>query len=199
MDQRSKPPADTAGLSSGLWCRISRRYRNNRLAGYFGRFILVAILALGRYVTTVQAEQPLVTVATQHLSLEFALRAAHTALEFCRTRGFQVAVTVVDRSGHPQVVLRDTLARDLALPISRKKAYTAVSFGRQTSRLEDSAVGKALRREPTLLFAGGGVPIRAPGTIIAGIGVSGANTAQMDEQCALQGVRVVSRELDMLE
>jgi uncharacterized protein GlcG (DUF336 family) len=131
--------------------------------------------------------------------MELALRAARAAIAFCRAQGFEIAATVVDRGGHPQVVLRDTLAMDLALSISRKKAYTAMSFGRQTSQLEASAVSKALRMEPDLLFAGGGVPIRAMGSIIGGMGVSGATTAQMDESCALHGVRAISVDLDMVD
>jgi len=45
-------------------------------------------------------------------------------------------VTVVDRGGYPQVVLRDTLSMDLTLPISKQKAYTAMSFNSATSALE---------------------------------------------------------------
>lgn len=47
-----------------------------------------------------------------------------------------MAVTVVDRVGQPQVVLRDSLAPELALNISEQKAYTAVSFNSATSALQ---------------------------------------------------------------
>lgn len=110
-----------------------------------------------------------------------------------------IAVTVVDRSGQPLVVLRDTLAMGLSLPISRQKAYTAMSFGKPSSQLAHTAVATALQREPALLFAGGGVPIRALGAIIGGLGVSGTPSANMDERCAIQGVRAIETDLDMLD
>ena len=95
------------------------------------------------------------------------------------------------------MVLRDTLAMDLTLSISRKKAYTAMTFGRPTSELVTNYVAKALQHEPSLLFAGGGVPIRSMGSIIGGIGVSGTSTAQMDERCALAGATAIHLELEL--
>lgn len=72
-----------------------------------------------------------------------------------------------------------------------------MTFGQATSALVTSDVAMALRREPTLLFAGGGVPIRSMGSILGGIGVSGSSTAQMDERCALAGASAIQVELEM--
>jgi uncharacterized protein GlcG (DUF336 family) len=49
-------------------------------------------------------------VSHKVLSPDTALELARAALEACRTRGFQVAVAVVDRFGLPQVMLRDRFA-----------------------------------------------------------------------------------------
>lgn len=139
------------------------------------------------------------TVPIQRLSMESALQAAQTAIESCREKGFQVAVTVVDRAGHPQIELRDVLAMDLTLSISRKKAYTAMVFGKRTSDLMNTEVSHALQNEQTVLFAGGGIPIRVAGSILGGIGVGGAATAKIDEICALNGVKAIEEKLEMSE
>jgi uncharacterized protein GlcG (DUF336 family) len=162
-------------------------------------FVLGAVGLCCSHSVAAKPASKLVTIAIPQLSLEYAIQAARAAMAFCRAQGFQVAVTVVDRGGNPQVVLRDTLAMRLTLTISREKAYTAMTFASPTSTLVDTAVGKALRGQPSLLFAGGGVPIVAMGTTIAGIGVSGTSTAQMDERCAREGVSAISSDLEMLD
>lgn len=139
---------------------------------------------------------PLVT--TKRLSMEMALKLAQAAVAQCRKEGVQVAVTVVDRSGHPQVVLRDVLAPDLTLTISRQKAYTAMSFNTPTSALESRftspfSVGKV----DGLVMSAGGLPIQAGGTILGGVGVSGAPSGETDERCAQAGLDAVNAELEM--
>ena len=109
------------------------------------------------------AEQP-VTVPIQRLSLDTAIKAAQAAIAECRKQGVQVAVTIVDRGGHPQVVLRDVLAMDLTLPISRDKAYTALSFNTPTAgliqRLEHAnSIGKI----DGVIASQGGLPVTAAG------------------------------------
>lgn len=63
------------------------------------------------------------TISIKRLSLKKALCIGQVAIEACREQGVQIAVTVVDRGGHPQVVLRDVLAMDITLPISRQGPY----------------------------------------------------------------------------
>jgi uncharacterized protein GlcG (DUF336 family) len=144
-------------------------------------------------------QMPPSVVSTPHLSLELAVRAAQAAMAACRANGFQVAVTLVDRGGHPEAILRDTLAMDLTLPVSREKAYTAMLFGKPTSRLQDTVVGRALSRQPNLLFAAGGVPIWAQSMIIGGLGVSGAPTGEADELCAEHGIESIRGDLDFAQ
>ncbi|QKQ25926.1 GlcG/HbpS family heme-binding protein [Candidatus Reidiella endopervernicosa] len=73
-----------------------------------------------------ESESPM-AVNIKRLSMESALTVAKAAVEACRKEGIQIGVTVVDRGGNPQVVLRDVLAPDLTLNISKQKAYTAIS------------------------------------------------------------------------
>jgi len=125
------------------------------------------------------------------------MKMAKAGIDACRKQGLNVAVTVVDRGGHPQVVLRDTLSMDLTLPISKQKAYTAMSFNSATSALEGRFPGAySVPKIDGLIIAAGGLPITGGGSIIGGIGVSGAPSGEQDEKCALAGIDAVKFELE---
>jgi len=139
-----------------------------------------------------------VTVDIKRLSLDTALTAARASIDACREQGVQVTVTVVDRGGHPQVVLRDVLAMDVSIAISRDKAYTAMSFNSATGALEGRFAGAySVPKTPGLLIARGGLPIVAAGSIFGGIGVSGAPSGEIDEQCAQAGIDAILDDLEM--
>ena len=146
---------------------------------------------------TIAAEQPIV-VDIKRMSLDVALRIAQATIEQCRKEGVQVAVTVVDRGGHPQVVLRDVLAQDLTLTISRMKAYTAMSFNMATSAMEGRFTSPfSIGKVEGIVVSAGGVPVTASGNIIGGVGVSGAPSGKTDEKCAKAGVAAVIDDLEM--
>jgi len=142
-------------------------------------------------------KQP-VLVSIKRMSLDTALKAARAAIEACRKEGVQVAVTVVDRSGQAQVVLRDVLAPDLTLKVSQAKAYAAVSFVAPTSQLESRftqpfgppSVGG-------VVIAARGVPVQASGELVGAIGVAGAPSGQIDERCARAGFDAINEELEL--
>ncbi|MCK5721557.1 MAG: heme-binding protein [Gammaproteobacteria bacterium] len=146
---------------------------------------------------SVQAEEPL-TISSKRMKMETALRIAQAAIAQCRKEGVQIAVTVVDRAGHAQVVLRDVLAMDITLPISKQKAHTAMAFNTPLSQMEDRftkpfQVGKL----DGLIVAAGGIPINIGGSILGGIGVSGAPSGEVDEKCAKAGLEAVREDLEM--
>lgn len=160
---------------------------------------LAFVSALALSGGTIQAadDQP-VMIEIKRLSLDTALTIARTAIEACREQGVQVAVTVVDRGGHPQVVLRDVLAMDLALEVSYRKAYTAMTFTSKTSSLEDRFTGPfSVGKIDNVLLSAGGVPIQASGETVGGVGVSGAPSGEVDENCAQAGVAAVEMDLEM--
>ncbi len=157
--------------------------------------ILAALLA-GTVLPAAAAEAPVV-VKIPRLTLEAAQKLAGATVAACRKGGLQVAVTVVDRNGDAMVVMRDTLASEVTLEISRQKAYTAVNFNAATSALrgrfpEPHSVGKV----QGLVFSAGGLPIEAAGNIVAGVGVSGAPSGEQDEACAREGLKAIQFELD---
>ncbi|MDK9557948.1 heme-binding protein [Marinobacter sp. M216] len=159
--------------------------------------VFVSALALSGGAIAETDDQP-VMIEIKRLSLDTALTIARTAIEACREQGVQVAVTVVDRGGHPQVVLRDVLAMDLALEVSYRKAYTAMTFTSNTSSLEDRFTGPfSVGKIDNVLLSAGGVPIQASGETVGGVGVSGAPSGEVDENCAQAGVAAVEMDLEM--
>ncbi len=128
-----------------------------------------------------------------------ALALAQATLADCRKRGYQVAVSVVDRFGNPQVMLRDRLAGAHTPETARRKAWTAVSF--RTDTLEMVELTKAgepqagVRFVTGALIIGGGVPVEAAGSIVGGVGVSGAPGGKADDECARAGIEAISDAL----
>lgn len=144
-----------------------------------------------------QAAEPL-TVNVKRLSLDTALKIARAAIAECRKQGVQVAVTVVDRGGHVQAVLRDTLAMDITVPISKQKAHTAMAFNMPLSQLSGRFKGAyEVPKLKGLLVSAGGIPINIGGSILGGIGVSGSPSGITDEKCATAGLDAVKTDLEM--
>ena len=157
--------------------------------------LLSMMLAIGSL--PAHAEQPL-TVNIKRLSMETALNIAQAAIAKCRKEGVQIAVTVVDRGGHPQVVLRDVLAMDITLEISKQKAHTAMAFNTPLSQMEDRFTKPfQVAKLDGLVVAAGGLPINIGGNILGGVGVSGAPSGETDEKCAKAGIDAVAADLEM--
>ena len=139
-------------------------------------------------------------VTYKSLAPEVALEAAQTALKKCRDDGFQVAVVVVDRFGQPQVLLRDRYAGLPAADIATAKSYTALSFRRDTSELakmvRDGQMDANLARMPHIAMLAGALVIETGGTLVGGIGVSGAPGGDKDEACARAGLDAIRDKLD---
>ncbi|MCA0869899.1 heme-binding protein [Seohaeicola saemankumensis] len=135
-------------------------------------------------------------VEFQVLKPEIALEMAQAALMSCREAGYQVGVTVVDRFGLPQVFLRDRFAGPHVYETSRRKAWTAISFRTGTTELAEATLeGKpssGIRHLSEALPLGGGLVVsEGGGSIVAGIGVSGAPEPQLDDECAAAGIAAV--------
>lgn len=145
---------------------------------------------------SVHADEEPMVIDVKRMSLETAQAVAQGAVDACRIKGIQIGVTVVDRDGIPQAVLRDTIAAAITLPISKGKAYTAVMFNAATSELASRA-GTPIGRVPGLVMSAGGLPIQVGGSLIGGVGVSGAPSGETDQECAQAGVDGVATDLEM--
>ncbi len=139
-------------------------------------------------------------VSYRAMTTELALKAAQSAMKSCRDAGYQVAVAVVDRGGNAQVMLRDRFAGPHTPNTAIGKAWTAVSFRTDTTELADlTQAGKmqsGVRHVPGVIMIGGGMKIESAGSIVGGIGVSGAPGGDADDNCAKAGIDAISEALE---
>ena len=161
------------------------------------RFLFTVAVALLAIAPRAEADESLISFKI--LNPDVALEAAQAALADCRQRGFQVAVVVVDRFGNAQVLLRDRFAGPHTPDTARRKAWSAVSFRTDTMELgKISQAGQeqsGVRHVTNALMIGGGVPVEAAGSIVAGIGVSGAPGGAEDDACARTGIAAIEEKI----
>jgi uncharacterized protein GlcG (DUF336 family) len=141
------------------------------------------------------------TYAVKFMTPETALIAAQAALKQCRALGYQVTAAVVDRSGTPQVVLRDRFAGPHTVRTAIGKAWTAASFRTDTSELVGlTQPGKpqaGVRGLRNVVVLGGGKMLQSSGTLVGAIGVSGAPGGAEDDRCAAAGIDAVREALEL--
>ncbi|MGH8308884.1 MAG: heme-binding protein [Steroidobacteraceae bacterium] len=138
------------------------------------------------------------TTSQQNLTLEGAKRAVAASIAYAREHGAPGgAIAVVDAGGH--VVYLERLDGTFAAgaDISVGKARTAVMFKRPTRGIEETInkgraamipVGEVTWFTPLQ----GGIPITVGGQVVGGIGVSGAASAQQDEEIAIAGAQALA-------
>ena len=141
------------------------------------------------------------TFTVKQLTPEPALKAAQAALAKCRADGFQVSVAVVDRAGLTQVLLRDRFAGAHTVDFAQNKAWTAVTFKTNTTELEKATRAgqpmSGIRNIPRFASVGGGMTIEGGGSLLGGIGVSGAPGGDADDACARAGIKAISDDLEL--
>lgn len=154
-------------------------------------------LTLGLHQTQARAQDALVEFQVLKPALAFKL--ARATLDACRERDFQVAVTVVDRFGNAQAMVRARYAGPHTPDTSRRKAWTAVSFRTDTTELvESTKAGSAAagaRDVEGALMLGGGVLVEASGSMVGAVGVSGAPSGAEDAACAEAGIEAIRGDL----
>jgi uncharacterized protein GlcG (DUF336 family) len=135
------------------------------------------------------------------LTTDAALHAAQAALAQCQKQGYTVTVAVTDRAGQPLALLRDNLAGPHTSLTAINKAYTAASFRTDTSELAATTqAGKpssGIRQLPQVVAVGGGLMIRAKGSLVGAIAVSGAPNGDADEVCARAGIAAINDAIEL--
>jgi glc operon protein GlcG len=130
------------------------------------------------------------------LTFEGAKAAGDAAAAYARSeRAPGVAIAVVDDAGHLVYFLRLEGTFAASANVSIGKARTAATFRKPTSDFE-TIFNKGrftMTALPDFTPLQGGVPIVVDGHVVGAIGVSGAKSAQQDEEIANAGVAAVAQ------
>lgn len=154
----------------------------------------IALLGL---VPLSQAQTVTGLVTERSISADAALELATAALEQCRSNGYKVSITVINRHGRTALALSDDGVNQHTLENSERKAYTAY-----TTRGASGEVAK--RPQPGLssflllkgVTAGeGGLPIFAGKELVGAVGISGAPGGEKDAACAQAGIDRIAKKL----
>jgi uncharacterized protein GlcG (DUF336 family) len=144
------------------------------------------------------AAEGLPTATYKLLPAALAVEVAQTAITTCKAQGYNVTVSIVDRSGLPQLLIAGDSAGTLTREVARRKAYTAATLRVSTADFAKRVAGGGFNPavfDNQLVTAVGGVPIKVGDETIAGLGVSGAPGGDKDEACADAGLAKVRDQL----
>jgi glc operon protein GlcG len=158
------------------------------------RIIITALIVLSVAVLT-NAQ----TVEKKALTIDGAKKVIAGAVAYAKKNNAPGGViAVVDDGGNLMALERMDGTFAAGANISIGKARTAALFKRPTKVFEDTIKSgrTALIALPDALFTPlqGGIPIVIDGQIVGAVGVSGAASAQQDEEIAIAGANVVSGE-----
>lgn len=137
-------------------------------------------------------------IPAKRMSLDIAIDIATAAIEGCRKDGYQVSAVVTDRTGNPVVIMQDDYANKYFTELSHGKANAVILSGTPSGDTRENMAGivDELNQLTGVKVLRGGVPIRAAGSLLGAVGVSGAPGGDLDEACALMGVEAVQERLD---
>ncbi|MBO4233093.1 GlcG/HbpS family heme-binding protein [Riemerella anatipestifer] len=129
------------------------------------------------------------------LTSEMAIQIAQKSFMEAIRNGYQISVTVVDRSGQTLAVLRHHNAGIHTLRASYKKAFTATSQKRETAEIaqgiKNGTIPEDIRYlDENILILDGGIPIWLDGEVVGGIGVGGAHGIE-DVRLAKVGILAI--------
>jgi glc operon protein GlcG len=128
------------------------------------------------------------------LGYDGARIAADAATEAAAARGVAPVAAVVDSGGDLVYVARPDAAQVASVGVSIDKARTAAIYRRPSKDFEDQASGgrpSALHLARSVPLQGG-IPIEHRGQVVGAIGVSGASSADEDNELAVIGAAAVA-------
>src|SRR6185503_18936 len=163
------------------------------------RITIISLLMLN--VTVITNAQ---TTEKKSLTIEGAKRVIAAAVAYAKKNNAPGGViAVVDEGGNLMALERLDGTFAAGANISIGKARTAVLVKRPTKAFEDIIKNgrTAMVALPDAYFTPlqGGIPITVDGQVVGGVGVSGASSAQQDEELAMAGANVFTeaKESDM--
>ena len=138
------------------------------------------------------------TISERSISLNAAMELATAALARCRTDGYKVTVTVLNRHARTSVVVSDDGVNPHTVENSMRKAYTAFTT---RSPSTDMAKRPPIPLQGFLQLANittieGGLPIFAGKELIGAVGISGAPGGEKDAAYAQVGIDKIAASLN---
>jgi uncharacterized protein GlcG (DUF336 family) len=154
----------------------------------------LALFAASLNATAVQPD----VLPVKQIGLELARDIAMGAIQACRQDGYTVSAVVLDRAGNVQAALRDSLAARHTLEIAERKAGMSIMSGIDSGefRAARGDIRPELNHMAGLIVMDGAVPIRAAGSLIGAVGVSGAPGGEKDAACAAAAVKKMEERLE---
>jgi glc operon protein GlcG len=132
------------------------------------------------------------------LTYEGARLAAEAAAVQAARRGVDPVISVVDEGGALIYLVRPDRAQVASVDVTTDKARTAAIYRRASKDFEDQASGgrpSALHLARAVPLQGG-IPIVHDGHVIGAIGVSGASSADEDNELAVTGAAAIAVALN---
>ena len=128
----------------------------------------------------------------KNITLEAAKKIVAEAVKYAREHNAPGgSIAVVDNGGNLVYLERLDGTFAASSEVSIKKANTAALFKAPSAKLENSInSGRQALITVGHTFLQGGIPIMYSGQVIGAIGVSGAASAQQDEDIAIAGSKV---------
>jgi uncharacterized protein GlcG (DUF336 family) len=185
---------------------MKEKLQNSNICWSCGFIILLifsglGVLSLSSMTNTVKAidNQSVSTVLnTQRvLPLGLAQQLAAATQAYCKDKEYSVTVSVLNRDGVDILLARGDGTTGATVEVARQKAYAAAGFQSPTSAMEERAktANPGIIAIDRFAVLPGGLPIKAGGELVGGIGVSGAPSGTIDEQCAKAGLAAIASSL----
>ncbi|HSK16410.1 MAG TPA: heme-binding protein [Gaiellaceae bacterium] len=134
------------------------------------------------------------TAEVPALTYEGARRAAEAAGAIATERGVSPVVAVVDAGGDLVYLWRPDAAQVASVGVATDKARTAAIYRRPSKDFEEQATGgrpSALHLARAVPLQGG-MPIVHEGHVVGAVGVSGASSADEDQELAVAGASALA-------
>jgi glc operon protein GlcG len=158
------------------------------------KLTLIALIATATFALADEHTDAGHVTAKHALTLEGAKKIAEAAAAYAKANGAAPSVAIVDEGGNLLYLARPETSFAAGANVSVGKARTAAMFKKPTKDFEDTInQGRfTMTALPDFTPLQGGVPIVHEGHVVGAIGVSGAKSAQQDEDVAKAGASVLA-------
>lgn len=155
--------------------------------------LIITALALANLVLVAKSRGGDITMH-HALTMDGARKIAESAADYAKANGAGGNIAVVDEGGHLLYFVRLDGSFPAGANVSIGKARTAATFRKSTKDFEDIVNKGRFTMTALADFTPlqGGVPIVHDGHVVGAIGVSGAKSAQQDEDIAKAGAAAIT-------